>query len=101
MKAAVPDTSAGDKDAGKVLAGLLHALSLWFLGRPFQAGWIDRVDIDGNPVSETVPASTLYHLYTAFKELSKARFHPDDNTGALAGERLNPSSAQASRLSAT
>jgi mannose/cellobiose epimerase-like protein (N-acyl-D-glucosamine 2-epimerase family) len=78
MKAAVRRYERGDKDAGKILAGLLHALNLRFLGRPFQAGWIDRVDIDGNPVSETVPASTLYHLYTAFKEISKARFDPDD-----------------------
>ena len=48
MKAAVRRYEHGDKDAGKILAGLLHALNLRFLGRPFQAGWIDRVDIDGN-----------------------------------------------------
>jgi mannose/cellobiose epimerase-like protein (N-acyl-D-glucosamine 2-epimerase family) len=38
---------------------------------PAPAGcWIDAYDGDGHPIAKTVPASTFYHLFLAFAEVS-------------------------------
>jgi mannose/cellobiose epimerase-like protein (N-acyl-D-glucosamine 2-epimerase family) len=71
IKAAVCQYEAGNPDAEVVLERQLRSLDTFFLGRPFPAGWTDRVDAQGQPVSEMVPASTLYHLYTALTELTR------------------------------
>jgi mannose/cellobiose epimerase-like protein (N-acyl-D-glucosamine 2-epimerase family) len=31
-------------------------------------GWIDQFDAAGAPVSQSMPASTLYHVFLAFTE---------------------------------
>jgi mannose-6-phosphate isomerase len=72
IKAAIGRSERGDAGAEEVLTRLLGALNSNFLGRPFPAGWTDRVDPDGNSIIDMVPASTLYHLYSAFKETSRA-----------------------------
>ena len=66
VKAAMVRRRLGDSGSDKVLAVLLNALNTVFLARPFPGGWVDRVDADGNPQVDMVPASTLYHLYSAF-----------------------------------
>jgi mannose/cellobiose epimerase-like protein (N-acyl-D-glucosamine 2-epimerase family) len=72
IKAAISRRERGDLDAERVLTGQLGILDSVFLGRPFSAGWVDRVAADGQPISDMVPASTLYHLYSAFKETSRS-----------------------------
>ncbi len=72
----------GNPDAEIVLERQLRALQTFFLDRPF-AGWIDRVDARGQPISDMVPASTLYHLYTALKELSR-----DQGTESPVAEKM-------------
>ena len=37
-------------------------------------GWIDRLDKDGDPATDFMPASTLYHILCALDELD--RFAP-------------------------
>jgi mannose-6-phosphate isomerase len=40
-------------------------LGRYFLTATFNGGWTDRVDAEGAPLSQTVPASSLYHLVLA------------------------------------
>ena len=61
---------SGDVEARSVCKKLLEALRTCFLGKPFPEGWMDRLNASHNGVSEMVPASSLYHLYTAYKETS-------------------------------
>ncbi len=39
-----------------------------FLDRPIGGAWLDRIDAAGTPVTSSIPASTLYHLFLAFAE---------------------------------
>jgi mannose/cellobiose epimerase-like protein (N-acyl-D-glucosamine 2-epimerase family) len=71
IKAAVIRREAGDLGADEVVTGLLTTLDAFFLGRPFPAGWMDRIAANGDPIADVVPTSTLYHLYSAFKETSR------------------------------
>ena len=34
-----------------------------------RGGWIDRLDREGRPAADTIPASILYHLLVGFTEL--------------------------------
>jgi len=70
-KAAAVRHASGDPRAADVAAAMVGALTKTFLNRPFPAGWIDRVDPDGRALTDFVPASSLYHLYSAFSELSR------------------------------
>ena len=56
----------GCLDKATVLTGLL---SRRFLEPALQGGWIDRLDADGRPIGDFVPASSLYHLIGAVDEL--------------------------------
>jgi mannose/cellobiose epimerase-like protein (N-acyl-D-glucosamine 2-epimerase family) len=40
----------------------------YFLGQPVRGGWNDVVGPDNRPISDTMPASTLYHVFLAFME---------------------------------
>lgn len=71
IKAAACRDQHGTSGASIVLGRQIRVLDSFFLGRPFPAGWMDRVDAVGAPTADMVPASTLYHLYTAFRELSR------------------------------
>jgi mannose/cellobiose epimerase-like protein (N-acyl-D-glucosamine 2-epimerase family) len=53
--------------AGQYAAVLLEK----FCDRPFEGGWVDRVDPSGQAISQDVPASSLYHLMLAGVEAAK------------------------------
>lgn len=72
LKAAVIRDEAGDAQARNVAATMADALTSRFLNRPFPAGWVDRIDPEGRPLVDFVPASSLYHLYFAFSELERS-----------------------------
>jgi mannose/cellobiose epimerase-like protein (N-acyl-D-glucosamine 2-epimerase family) len=38
--------------------------------------WMDRLSVEGEPAATNVPASTLYHLFLAFADLSRVADHP-------------------------
>ena len=42
-----------------------------FLGRPVAGGWIDHVDATGAPIVNSMPASTLYHIFLAAAEADR------------------------------
>ena len=44
---------------------LLSTLQTHYLGQGPEAGWVDKLDADREPVGTRVPASMLYHLMTA------------------------------------
>lgn len=69
-KIAAVRTEAGDGDARPVAEAMAYALNNTFLHQPFEGGWIDRVDEAHCALIDFVPASSLYHLYTAFVELA-------------------------------
>jgi len=52
-------------------ARFLRALRTLFLSGPFPGGWIDRVDAQGKPLVDYVPASTLYHIFLAVAEADR------------------------------
>ena len=70
-----PHTEAAKIAAVRAGTGMSDGLSLAqimtltlndiFLRRPFEGGWIDRVDGNTMPLVDFVPASSLYHLYSA------------------------------------
>lgn len=72
LKAAVIRHEAGDARAGAIAAAMAGALGTHFLNRPFPAGWVDRIDADGQTLVDFVPASSLYHLYSAHSELQRS-----------------------------
>jgi mannose-6-phosphate isomerase len=49
----------------------LRALRALFLAAPFPAGWLDRIDPQGKPLLNYVPASTLYHIFLAVAEADR------------------------------
>jgi mannose-6-phosphate isomerase len=68
LKANIVEGKLGRRDTGKRAIACLDKLSGTFLGKPFPAGWIDRVDAGGKSLVDFVPASTLYHVYCALTE---------------------------------
>ena len=51
---------------------MTDALTENFLDRPFAGGWIDQIGADGAPLVDYAPASSLYHLFLAAAEMSRA-----------------------------
>ena len=51
---------------------MLQTLNELFLGRPFAGGWIDRFSANLDPAVDHVPASSLYHLYGAYREIERS-----------------------------
>lgn len=48
-----------------------HALAMLmegYLGKPVAGGWIDQFDESGRPMLDTMPASSLYHIFGAAVE---------------------------------
>ena len=56
----------GRRDRAAALAGLLHK---HFLSGVVAGGWMDRLDAEGRPATDVMPASSLYHLLGAVAEL--------------------------------
>src|SRR5262249_48946705 len=63
LKANIVEGEAGrpgcDERAARCALRLLQA----FLARPLRGVWIDRISENGEPISDFVPASTLYHIF--------------------------------------
>jgi mannose/cellobiose epimerase-like protein (N-acyl-D-glucosamine 2-epimerase family) len=74
-KAAAVRFGSGEADAADFAEVMTAALNETFLGRPFAAGWIDHFASNGTPLIDFVPASSLYHLFGAFAELSRSFGH--------------------------
>ena len=70
-KAGVARHAAGEPQGLIFCAEMLQTLNEIFLGRPFPGGWIDHFDANLEPIVSYVPASSLYHLYGAFREVAR------------------------------
>ena len=70
LKALVARARGGDRDAAAAAAAATHAVIDGYLAGPVAGGWIDRFDADGRPAVDRIPASSLYHLTLAFRQLS-------------------------------
>jgi mannose-6-phosphate isomerase len=75
-------------DSAKLIAKTMRNLGRrFFAGCPLGA-WIDRFDGSGAPDVETIPASSLYHVFSAFAELDAAAsptFAQGDRPASSAG----------------
>ncbi|MBB5048502.1 mannose-6-phosphate isomerase [Rhodopseudomonas rhenobacensis] len=73
LKAVASDYESGRDPALATsrATALLRALRICFLSGPFDGGWIDRIDGDGRPLLDYVPASTLYHVVFAVAEADR------------------------------
>jgi mannose/cellobiose epimerase-like protein (N-acyl-D-glucosamine 2-epimerase family) len=65
-------------DTSKV-SGLLGNLFKWFLFGPAEGTWVDRLDANLAPAVDTIPASSLYHLFSAIAELGPLEFALSDS----------------------
>jgi mannose/cellobiose epimerase-like protein (N-acyl-D-glucosamine 2-epimerase family) len=70
-KAAAVRFASRQLDSADFAEAMAAALNQTFLGTPFAAGWIDHLASDGTPLVDFVPASSLYHIFGAFSELSR------------------------------
>jgi len=59
-------------DAPRFASTMIRALIDHFLDKPFEGGWIDHISADGKPLVDYVPASSLYHIFLAAAELTRA-----------------------------
>jgi len=78
-KAWLSEQRVGRKGADAKAAHALKQLSTCYLGQPIPGGWIDQMDHDGRPMVDTIPASTLYHIFAAAVEaeaLTDPAAHP-------------------------
>ncbi|VFU08270.1 AGE family epimerase/isomerase [Methylocella tundrae] len=71
-KAAVARWEMGDDASPRFAAAMIDALRTGFLDRPFVGGWTDHISADGSPLVDYAPASSLYHLFLATAETSRA-----------------------------
>ncbi|WOJ89480.1 AGE family epimerase/isomerase [Methylocapsa polymorpha] len=58
--------------APRFASTMISALLDHFLDKPFAGGWIDHIGADGKPLVDYVPASSLYHVFFAAAELTRA-----------------------------
>jgi mannose/cellobiose epimerase-like protein (N-acyl-D-glucosamine 2-epimerase family) len=71
IKAEVAAAETGDGQAPARAAHAIDRLMGAFLGRPVAGGWIDHVDAKGAPIVDSMPASTLYHVFLAAAEADR------------------------------
>ena len=71
----VREASLGRAGAAAKAARLVDALFDRFLTKSPPGGWIDRLDARGEPATDFMPASTLYHVLGAVEELLTAVGH--------------------------
>lgn len=69
LKAAVALYELDGVDPAPVIDPTAELLLQRYLSRTPPGTWIDAFDVDGKPLSRTVPASTLYHVFLAFAEV--------------------------------
>jgi mannose/cellobiose epimerase-like protein (N-acyl-D-glucosamine 2-epimerase family) len=70
-KAYTAKAEAGDAQAQEKAEEALSLLKHHFLGKPFAAGWLDRIDETGQPLGLMVSGSTLYHIFVAISEADR------------------------------
>ena len=70
-KACLAKAELGDAPARAMAEESLGLLNHHFLGKPFAAGWLDRVTEAGEPLSLMVSGSTLYHIFVAITEADR------------------------------
>lgn len=73
IKANLVEAEAGRPGAAEKAATLTEALLDRFLAPAVRGGWIDRLDEQGRPAADFMPASTLYHVICAAAELTSGR----------------------------
>ena len=71
LKAAAVRHESGDPAAAGFAGTMVDALLGDILAHPFPAGWYDRIDADGRPLVDYIPASTLYHVFLAATEADR------------------------------
>jgi mannose-6-phosphate isomerase len=71
LKANVAEAAAGRPGAAAKAAELATLLHRRFLTAGHPGGWMDRLDADGAPAAQNMPASTLYHVLCAVDELDR------------------------------
>ena len=70
-KALLAAAQAGHAGAAADAAQVLQAIADHYLAGPFAGGWIDQFDAAGRRLTDTVPASTFYHLFGAIAEADR------------------------------
>ncbi|WP_052214036.1 AGE family epimerase/isomerase [Belnapia sp. F-4-1] len=70
-KAWLSEAEFGSAGAAEQARRALAALDRYFLRRPVEAGWLDRVDEGGRPMPGLVPASALYHVFLVLAEAER------------------------------
>lgn len=63
LKALSEETKLGHYDYSEIVASILTRLRGVYCVDRLDGGWVDHVDASDNPISRTMPASTLYHVY--------------------------------------
>lgn len=71
IKAWLAQAETGVDRAGDAAETLIEHLMATYLSGPFPGGWYDRFDAAGAISVDTVPASSLYHLFVAAAEAER------------------------------
>lgn len=71
LKATIAMACLGNSEAQLRIPDLVDLLFSSYLEQPVKGGWIDQLDADGQVISNTMPASTLYHYVCACAELDE------------------------------
>ncbi len=69
LKAHVAMARRGDRMAGTRISGVMERLFRDHLTGALPGGWVDQRNLDGQMRSQSIPASTGYHIVLAFAEL--------------------------------
>lgn len=68
-KAWLSEQRVGRQGAQAKATYAVEQISKFYLGRPLPGGWIDQLDASNASMVNTIPASTLYHIFTAAAEV--------------------------------
>jgi mannose/cellobiose epimerase-like protein (N-acyl-D-glucosamine 2-epimerase family) len=68
LKAEIALADIEGRKPGPEAAAILDLIFRYYLDGAIAGGWNDVVDATNRPLSTTIPASTLYHLFLAFAE---------------------------------
>jgi mannose-6-phosphate isomerase len=71
IKAWLAQAEAGADRADEAAEQLIEAMLATYLSGPFAGGWFDQYGPKGEVLAETVPASTLYHIFVATAEADR------------------------------
>ncbi len=58
-------------NAPDAIPALLQTIQRHYLSKGPEAGWVDKLDAQKNPLGDRVPASMLYHLMTAIPVITR------------------------------